>query len=513
MSVLQNPNKIRIITNSDAFELCGCTSASIDDINIEYKSGVLSVAADVTGLKFIEIEWTADFMKGAKVLGDAFERSYGDLEWKDAEATGKIPWYFLAAAKDRVYGTGVKTGANSFCHFKYNDGIITLCCDIRSASEPVFLGGRKLDICNVISEVYTEPAFDAAKSFCKLMCDNPRYISKPIFGGNDWYCNYGDNSYEKIINQGKIMAECAKNCPEKPYMIIDSGWQKCVFAEFNGGPWNQPNMKFGDMKRLAEELKAEGLVPGIWFRPLLSCEYMPNKCYMPHPDKNNIGCNLDPTDEDVLDMVTATVKTIKNWGYELIKHDFTTYDITGKYGFEMTGDTFAEGMKFADNTRTTAEVIKNLYRVIRDAAGDDMVIIGCNTIGHLAAGYFEIQRTGDDTSGFDWNTTRKMGINTLAFRLPQDKTFYNVDADCVGIMGKIPWEKNKQWLDLLANSRTALLVSVNDKYLTDEIKNDISKAFETISSGVTEEPLDWTETRTPSKWKTSDGDVHIYNWQ
>ena len=34
-----------------------------------------------------------------------------------------------------------------------------------------------------------------------------------------------------------------------------------------------------------------------------------------------------------------------------------------------------------------------------------------------------------------------MGVNTLAFRLPQHNTFYHIDADCVGIFGMIPWEK------------------------------------------------------------------------
>ena len=49
-----------------------------------------------------------------------------------------------------------------------------------------------------------------------------------------------------------------------------------------------------------------------------------------------------------------------------------------------------------------------------------------------------IQRTGDDTSGKTWERTRVMGVNTLAFCLPQHGVFYEIDADCVGIMGADP---------------------------------------------------------------------------
>ena len=53
----------------------------------------------------------------------------------------------------------------------------------------------------------------------------------------------------------------------------------------------------------------------------------------------------------------------------------------------------------------------------------------------------DLNRTGDDTSGRIWERTKRMGVNTLAFRLPQHNTFYHIDADCVGIFRKDPWDK------------------------------------------------------------------------
>ncbi|UKI37029.1 MAG: hypothetical protein L6V93_02035 [Clostridiales bacterium] len=119
------------------------------------------------------------------------------------------------------------------------------------------------------------------------------------------------------------------------------------------------------------------------------------------------------------------LRRLKNWGYKLIKHDFTTFDIFGKWGYEGNM-TDTEIHFFRIIVKTTAEIIKNMYIAIREAAGDDVIIMGCNTIGHLSAGIFEIQRTGDDTSGIEWERTKKYGINTLAFRMPQHNNFFIV---------------------------------------------------------------------------------------
>lgn len=56
------------------------------------------------------------------------------------------------------------------------------------------------------------------------MCKSPRFPKRPVFGGNDWYCCYGENSYEKIKNHAEKVVECSKGLEFKPYMVIDDGW-------------------------------------------------------------------------------------------------------------------------------------------------------------------------------------------------------------------------------------------------------------------------------------------------
>ena len=164
---------------------------------------------------------------------------------------------------------------------------------------------------------------------------------------------------------------------------------------------------------------------------------------------------LDPSVPEVLERVAADVARFAEWGFELVKHDFTTFDCFGKWGFEMNEFPAAGDWSFRDTTRTSAEILLELYRRIRQAAGE-MLILGCNTVGHFGAGLMHLSRIGDDTSGQRWERTRKMGVNTLAFRLPQHGAFFAVDADCLGV----PWELNRQWARLLATSGTPLFASL-----------------------------------------------------
>jgi alpha-galactosidase len=140
------------------------------------------------------------------------------------------------------------------------------------------------------------------------------------------------------------------------------------------------------------------------------------------------------------------------------------------------------------------------------------LLIGCNTVSHLSAGLFEIQRIGDDTSGQEWARTVKMGVNALAFRSVQQDAFYEADADCVGLTTKIAWEQNRQWLDLVSRSGTPLFVSAQAEALGAEQNKALKRAFELAAvKQPIAEPLDWMETRTPKKWKLM-GETVSFDW-
>lgn len=156
------------------------------------------------------------------------------------------------------------------------------------------------------------------------------------------------------------------------------------------------------------------------------------------------------------------------------------------------------------------KLIVRFYEVIHEAAKredrQDVLILGCNCIGHLGAGLMQGNRTGDDTSGVEWERTRKMGINTLAFRMLQQGTFYGADADCVGITEHIDWNKNRQWMEVLAESGTPFFVSVKPGFLNESQKKELKEAYRKASQPhPAAVPLDWMETKTPEKWQTYAG--------
>jgi alpha-galactosidase len=166
---------------------------------------------------------------------------------------------------------------------------------------------------------------------------------------------------------------------------------------------------------------------------------------------------------------------------------------------------------FAHRDRTNAEIVLALYRAIREAAAD-AVVIGCNTLSHLSAGLFEACRIGDDTSGHNWERTRKMGVNSLAFRAAQHNAFYASDADCLGLTTKVPWEMNWQWLELVSRSGTPLFVSAQADAIGPEQERALRAAFALAAQPQPlGEPLDWMHTNSPCQWKLQ-GQTVRFDW-
>jgi len=277
---------------------------------------------------------------------------------------------------------------------------------------------------------------------------------------------------------------------------------------------SESNSRFGDMSQLAEKIKKAGMRPGLWTRPLCGSYKDPQSLVLPYiKGREENKPVLDPSIPENIERIKNYFMRYHEWGYEMIKFDFTSFDIFGKWGFEMLreGAMSQRSWNMNDQSKTNAEIILHLYQSIRQSAGA-LYIIGCNTISHLSAGIFELNRIGDDTSGNEWSRTRKMGVNALAFRGVQHGSFYAADADCVGLTPKVPWEKNKQWMKLVAASGTPLFISAQPEATGAPQKETIKKCFALASQPLpVGEPLDWMETASPKKWKLN-GKVELFNW-
>ena len=105
--------------------------------------------------EFVEVYWDADFADNVLLLGDAWERSYGDLEFKEIAAYEKhIPWYFIATDKKESLCLGVRTGCNSFVSFKCSRNSVKAVLDCRNGGSGVHLDGRKLLLATFVYAEY-----------------------------------------------------------------------------------------------------------------------------------------------------------------------------------------------------------------------------------------------------------------------------------------------------------------------------------------------------------------------
>jgi alpha-galactosidase len=108
-----------------------------------------------------------------------------------------------------------------------------------------------------------------------------------------------------------------------------------------------------------------------------------------------------------------------------------------------------------------------------------------------------------------------MGVNTLAFRLPQNNTFFSSDPDCAAHTERTPWELDRQFLDLVAKSGTALFVSVDPRTVTADQKAAYRAAMLLALSGGVKggvEPLDWLHTTAPREWRVG-AKRETYRWE
>jgi len=475
----------------------------------------LAIGVEAIGeLSRVHLRWRRPATSGAVLLGDAWERSYGDLSWQSAVRAEQLhPWMVLVHEGSSTWGAGVDVRAGAFAGWSVDPAGVSLWLDVRAGAEPVLLGDRELVAATVRWVAGDGGPFAVQCALAGAVCSDALPVG-PLVGANNWYYAYGrDFDADAVVRDARLISELVGDHPVRPFGVVDDGWSVDGTADgraSSGGPWDTGRAGgFADMAEVAGRIAVEGVRPGIWFRPLQARLEPEAGALRPWEH----GWALDPSHPATLDTVAADVRRIREWGFELIKHDFSTFEALGRWGFQMGPRPAADDLHVHDGGRSTAEVLVEFYRTIHEAAGDG-IVLGCNVVGHLAAGLVQAQRTGDDTSGKVWERTRRMGVNTLAFRLAQHRRFFTVDADCVASTPATDWGRNRQFLDLVARSGTALFVSVDPTTRTDAVDADLSAALRlALDGGDLEgvEPVDWLHNPTPSTWRSAD-QIHIYDW-
>jgi alpha-galactosidase len=217
--------------------------------------------------------------------------------------------------------------------------------------------------------------------------------------------------------------------------------------------------------------------------------------------------------------VSQDISRIHDWGFDLIKHDFTTTEIFGRGNVPtlswpgmLSPLDYPAVSEMYDKTRTNAQIIRDFYQAIQNAAKGS-IVIGCNTIGHLVAGIHEVQRVGNDTSVRVYEYTVRNGVHSM-MRMPQNETFFRLDADCAAFTEMVPTDLNLDFLESMAITGTATFASVTPGILNDKEAQrlaDILKIAATIKPNEFATVEDWDRTSAPAEFMYK-GELKTYEW-
>ena len=131
----------------------------LNDVCVETVPGADSLAvaltASATPVRKIRLRWHFASRLRARVLGDAWERSYADLAWQTILPWQTLPWYALVHADNVTAGWGVEGRPAAICSWQIDPEGGTLWVDVRGGGDGVLLNGRRLLAAEVVCREYS----------------------------------------------------------------------------------------------------------------------------------------------------------------------------------------------------------------------------------------------------------------------------------------------------------------------------------------------------------------------
>lgn len=312
---------------------------------------------------------------------------------------------------------------------------------------------------------------------------------------------------------------------------IDDGFESQV------GDWFKFKSTFPEgVVPLAKKITQQGLVPGLWLAPFIV--HRKSYLYKKHPDWilrgsngqpvnagfvwNSLGTSLDLTVPGALDYACSVVRTAsKEWGFPYLKLDFL-------YAAALNGC-------YQDPDLTRAQVLRRGMEAIREAAGQDVTLLGCGAPLGSMLGLVDIMRIGPDVSG-NWHPTY-MGIQVFFKNEPgfpsARNSIYNIisratfhrrwwvnDPDCLLIRPdtSLTLDEIRTLAAAIAMTGGSLLLSDNLPKLPRERLTIAEVLLPVINERI--RVIDWFDSSLPSRFRldlvNSTGEWHVltaFNWK
>ncbi len=231
-------------------------------------------------------------------------------------------------------------------------------------------------------------------------------------GWCSWYYYGSGISQDIILENARLLKQ--NSLPVK-YVQIDDGWQN------NNGDW-EANEKFPDgMKALADNIRREGFIPGIWFSPFL---FSPeSKVFKEHPEwfihrpdgTTDSRRFIDYSIKGAREWLAGVARKLSvEWGYRYIKIDYITPGISD-YGYKK---------KDFNSIKNFREAIKT----VRSAVTEDTLILNCTSSVSASAGLSDSVRVSVDI--FEgWDSLKYVANQVLCRYFTSE--FIVPDPDCL----------------------------------------------------------------------------------
>ena len=330
----------------------------------------------------------------------------------------------------KAYGkisTRTSEGALSFCpSLEYGDCLAKAGAEI--AAEKFVIG--MFDDCRLGLEAYAD----------EVRREHSIRLKPQIAGYCTWYAEepYGWGGDEKSTRE---FAELAVRLGLKKwgfdFFQIDDYWQDGE-TNLNGPAKNFTKVRAdgpypSGMKATFDNLAAHGIMPGIWYMPWSGewrGEWWKDKqdLFVKTADGKPYesvwcGTSLDMTNPKALDYVKDVTRRICNdWHCKYIKYDGMGTSMAyclGAGGREGLAPNDYGRQRFHDQTKTGVEAYRAGMAALKEAAGDDVFILGCNlaqSLLHMGASYGQVDamRVGGDNG--PWERRWLLGVEPATTR-------------------------------------------------------------------------------------------------
>jgi alpha-galactosidase len=302
-------------------------------------------------------------------------------------------------------------------------------------------------------------------------------------GWCSWYHYFHD------VTERDIAANLAR-ARDWPFDVfqVDDGYQSTI------GDWLDTNDTFpSGVARLASDIAAAGLQPGIWLAPFLVAP--DSRVAAEHPGwlarhasgrplaawrsrswdggQDGVMWAIDTTHPEVQAHLEALGRELTELGFTYLKLDFT----------------FAPSLDgiWDDDTRTPAERVRAGYEAVRRGAGDDAFLLGCGVPLAHVVGLVDANRIGQDVAP-EWILPPERELipgyletqpavafaigNTIARSFMHRRLWLN-DPDCLMLrteQTQLSPAEIRRWAEVVATSGGLALVSDDLALLGDDAR-------------------------------------------